>query len=838
MNDVSSFKRTATEFFRMSDSEFREMYESQSFQNILDFLETRIRLEILTIIRRFRLKGDVLFEVRKKSTASAYSKLQKELHERETEFGQREVHLFEILLDLIGVRLICLHDEVQKRLFEFILQVESLEIQKDGLEYYSAPFRDYTLEKDIHGDLADIIAKLNKQEAPDRVVEKKSKESNYESLHFYVKFASKVDHFLLLDLTKGRPWTSKGERIRDAAESDYLQSLYNNFNDLERKLVSIFPIEFQIRTITDHLWAQDEHKYVYKNNSTQHPDLEQKYTLEVVKGTFTGLKFAYYHVERLRALIESITHKKGLPAPSYTGSSKDLNSIRFKFFRDRSDEAETEFRGAERVFLDSKLDISDEAVVLKIIELYEYVTHIDVAQTEGAASPFDMESWGRKRIFYLFLAYIALFSKVKSLPAQTATRLATSVDLVDLVGEAAFDASVTDDEGCLKLASKLYERIETFDRFALSELGNSGETKELGEVIFSDPLVGIRLASSFFLQSEFAGAHRSMLDMFKLGGEQDLTSWHRLKLAEDFSKSEILMRYTQYIFFGSFGREERLLENFSDLIVAFDAVFENVSNEFCSERYRCYSWYYSLINYLYTQGALVPKPLLRHKGRCRAYLLEHLPAAKENIVFGKPETQLGQIHLAVHSENEDQRKISVNENHRIFEAAIAQHNSYPRIVNTHMVAMAENMRRRALDKIGRKKDITFLSYSRKNPVAARLIAGKLKEKGIDVVYDEDFRGGDDFSEKIEQAMSDATSAILFITPEYLSSRWCRSERGFLTDKRRREELRLLILRRDISQDELFEKAPLLSGLVNFSASDEDIDASLDKIITDILRRKP
>lgn len=153
-------KYTIQEYYDMSDLEFRKLYEDENFKNILDFLETRIRLEILTIIRRFQLKGDVLFEVRKKSTSSAYSKLQSELVERQAEFGSRSVYLFELLKDLVGARIICLHEEVQKRFFEYILQVESIAIQPDGLEFYSAPFRDYTLAKDIHEDLLASISDL------------------------------------------------------------------------------------------------------------------------------------------------------------------------------------------------------------------------------------------------------------------------------------------------------------------------------------------------------------------------------------------------------------------------------------------------------------------------------------------------------------------------------------------------------------------------------------------------------------------------------------------------------------------------------------------------------
>ncbi|WP_137133106.1 toll/interleukin-1 receptor domain-containing protein [Rhizobium sp. FY34] len=837
MEDQQILRLTAAQYYELSDSEFRKSYESEIFQNILDFLETRIRLEIIGIIRRFGLKGDVLFEIRQKTSASAYSKLQKQIIKKQSEFGDRELYIFDAVKDLIGVRLICMNGEVEKNIFNHILHVESLEVQAEGLEYYSAPFREYTLSKDIHDDLSSIIAKLNSSSIKKRKVEKKSKTSNYESLHFYVKFASKVDNFLLHGLAAGGAWVSESERIRDGAESEYLLELYEEkFGDFEKSLLGIFPIEFQIRTITDHLWAQEEHRFVYKDVSAGPFSTEARDRIDVLKGAFTGLKFAYYNVDRLRSLIRNVNKEKDIPPPSYTGRSKDINSIRFRFFHPSEEDAEARFRYVEKIFQEHGQDIAADLVVSEILKLYDLIDQSKEIQEAKSRKPFDTKLWGKERLFYLFLAYVALFSKTKSLPKSVAVSLNKKLDLVDLVGEAAFMTSVDDPQGCLKLASKIYERVETFDHIARSLVLSKENERTADDRIFWDPLVGIRLASSFFLQNEFSGARRALMDVFKLGEASDYVSWHAHPLSKDFQISEILMRFSQYIFFRSFGNEDRLLNSFQELVLVFNAMFNNNEKEYKYETYRSYSWYYALLNFLYTQDTLLPVELEVHKLRCRTYLKDHLNAAQTSPAFQKPEVQLMLVYLPIHTADHDDREHQVVDNHARFKQEIVEHRSYPQVAVTYMVRMADRLRRRALDKIRRDPNITFLSYARKDKELAESVALHLRELDVNIIYDEDFdRGGEGVYSQIEKAMADSTSAILLVTTEYLKSSWATEERSFLMDKRRRKELRLYVLVEGVTDDELRSKAPLLSTLVYYSGKKDQLKNSLDKIAADIRR---
>ncbi|MEM9677634.1 MAG: hypothetical protein AAF890_06210, partial [Pseudomonadota bacterium] len=52
---------------KYDEKSFFELYNSSQNQNLLDFLEGRVRFELLNIIRKLDRKGEIFIEVRKKS---------------------------------------------------------------------------------------------------------------------------------------------------------------------------------------------------------------------------------------------------------------------------------------------------------------------------------------------------------------------------------------------------------------------------------------------------------------------------------------------------------------------------------------------------------------------------------------------------------------------------------------------------------------------------------------------------------------------------------------------------------------------------------------------------
>lgn len=819
----------------MTDSKFGAVYEDSRFQDVLSFLETRIRLELIAIIRRFRLKGEVLFEVRKKTTASAYSKLQKKNIERQEDLGVKRTSIVEIIQDLVGARIVCFDDEVQKKIFEYILQVESMAIQKDGLEFYSAPFREYTLSKDIHEDLSESINRTKSSIISQEKLQKKEKVSNYESLHFFIKFDSKIDGYLLDDLTSIDNCESKGERIRDIAERKYLQKLIKEFDEEQKYLISKIPVEVQVRTITQHLWAQEEHKYVYKNHLLEEENPNHTRAISVLSSTFTGLKFAYYNVERLRSIIKNVSSSDGKLSPVYRGKSKDLNSFRFSYFDDEDQkiidkftEVDGFFQTTNRLFFDE--NVGKETIAEKLIFLFDLVKD----NSTTTSLDFDPEGWAKRRIFYLFLAYIALFSTDKSLPPSVAKVLKKERDIVDFVGETAFETSISDAQrGTLKLASKLYERVATYDSVSRFLLKDSKDRKAK---LFWDPLVGIRLASSFFLQGEFAGAREAISGVFSLGGgKNELTSWSELELSRDFSLPEILMRYSQYIAFDDFESDAKMIESFSEAENVFEAIFSININEFNPEYYRALAWYQTITGHMFTQGVIIPENITKYRKVCRSYLVEHIDSAKNSLISRKPEVLLAFIFLPSRSDRTKNAKEEIQNAYNDFSKTMKDHNSYPEIANKYLKQMAQKIRDRAMVRVGGRSNSTFLSYSTKDFELASQLVVELRNNGLDIKFDIEFEKDKLLAHQVEQALSDARCAILLITRSYLASSWAKEERYFLMEKSRRKELGLFVVRVDVSQDELFEKAPLLSSFLNFELDTCDVKKLANELSAEINR---
>lgn len=825
-------KFTIKEFYNMDDETFCKFYEGKEFREILEFLEIRTRMELLSIIRGFKRKGDVLFEIRIKSPQSAFEKLRKELAKRQGEFGDQPVYLFEILQDLVGARVICIQEEAQKQVFQDILRAESLSIQSSGLEFYSAPFRNFTLAPDIHDELLDIIKGVKATWNTLETVEKKSKASNYESLHFYVKYESKIDEHLLGELVKEREDQKGSEKVRNRAEAEYLFGLFESFTEQQLDAMHRFPVEFQIRTMLDHLWAQEEHKYIYKPDTLAATPEENEEAEEILRGTFTGLKFAYYNVDRLRSLVRTVTSSKSTAIPSFEGRSKDNNPFRFVYFPDGASDLQSEFDRVEKLFIKGEKDFpgndTDGRPVLDALNtLYKGVISFDEGERKSGAI-FDDANWGRKRIFYMFLAYLTLSSSKKVLTEDAAFFLKKKMGLLDLVGQSAFGGLINNPKGTVILASLIYDRVNEYDRLGWRHR----DPDDPRTMVFLDPLVGVRLASSYFLQSEYSGAAKAMRDMFAFI-EKDGRVWADNELSKDLERAEVLMRYAQYAFFDDFRSENGFQGAMPVLQTIFEQIFKLPDDEFSTSLYRSYAWYYVLINYLIASHVNIPEMLMTFKNRARAYLVKHFEDAQGLFEKEKPETLLAGIYLPVHMES-DADKVALIENaYKVYAESIQSHISYPTSAVGHLNRMAASMKDRALKKVRGVTKSAFISYSHENKPAVTQIVNLLEAQKVNVFYDADFKRGRSIDPQIEQAMLNATSAIIVVTPEYWRSDYAEEERSFLMgrhrhEKRRRREgkhrpdgFELFILQIGVDDVSFQKNAPLMAGILRYEVTEEN-----------------
>ncbi|KAG1649466.1 hypothetical protein GQR58_029011 [Nymphon striatum] len=207
----------------------------------------------------------------------------------------------------------------------------------------------------------------------------------------------------------------------------------------------------------------------------------------------------------------------------------------------------------------------------------------------------------------------------------------------------------------------------------------------------------------------------------------------------------------------------------------------------------------------------------------------------DSLVSEKPECLLVAIYLPIHVWDEDKRQAKIDEAYSRFTDAIKTFDSYPRLAITYLKRMASQIKARTQEKSTREYDSTFVSYSRQDLNLVDNIVNTLKQNGVKIKSDQDFEKGDDISTQVERAMLGANSAVLIVTQNYLSSEWAADERAFLMDKRRRKELKLVVLRYNVSDQDIAETAPLLAGILGYNVGENDLEETLELVAKEIVK---
>ena len=78
----------------------------------------------------------------------------------------------------------------------------------------------------------------------------------------------------------------------------------------------------------------------------------------------------------------------------------------------------------------------------------------------------------------------------------------------------------------------------------------------------------------------------------------------------------------------------------------------------------------------------------------------------------------------------------------------------------------------------------FISYSRENRDAARILADSIEAKGYDVWWDRELIAGEDFTDKIEQILDTAKAVIVLWSESSRKSHWVRDEAAVGRDRNR------------------------------------------------------
>ncbi|MEP1209992.1 MAG: TIR domain-containing protein [Rhizobiaceae bacterium] len=822
----------ATEFYKLSYEEFEKKYENSSYQSFLDYIESRMRLEIISIIRTLDKKGEVSFELRKKSALSAYNKVQKELTTRITEFGSNSLSLHDIIKDIVGCRIVCDDDVVLESILRQILRVDSLTVQSDGIELYDSPFRKFVFKTSRQDKIEEIFqhtANGNDAGTPfgfEKTVRAGSKQSNYESLHFYAGFSNPQENMIPSGMYRNpEEIRNEGRRRREEVEQQYITDLWNSLDGGYKDLIGSFPVEFQIRTITEHLWASEEHKFVYGQVKQSGSHLSEQ-EFETLKQAFVGLKFAYHHVDYLRSVIKSINFSSQLDDAAYTGKSKDLTAQRFIYFDDtaRRDFLER-FEELDKMFFALTLhnDVSstdyDERyndLLDRLLNLHQDITLYEDSRAKPSDQVFDIEKWGTNRVFLLFVAYLLLFSR-KSRIDNNLQRFLQKIRLHRTVGNANLDFAKKGDKANTFLASCIYERIRTFDQFAVNWIKNEDPCQlsksKIRSCIFLDPLVNIRHASSLYLQSEFAGARKSIEAIFKYSNLEGLTDWTELELSKSFSKSEIYMRHSQYFWYEYFFDRGELLDKFEILNQSVQHIFSTAPEGYDKDTYRSYCWYFAVRKFLLSQKPHLPASFLSQTQHCLEYLRTHHASAKSSDDKGlldKIEYWLALIPLAQKDEQFGDPNRALAEFSQLSTKLI----SHPDRVIKILRAMAHTLHMGSTSNLLQGQPFTFVSYVHDDANKVKEILQTMSDTGLKAKYDGDFELSLGLQENVERAMKQSDSAILFVSEKYLNSEgWVNEERAFMLSKRRKGNYPVYVVVDGIDANDLRQRAPLLEDLI-------------------------
>lgn len=318
------------EFLRYSEEEFTNEYESDENQRFLNYIENRIRYELIGLINTLDRKGDIIFEVRKKGSLSALNKILKEMRRSG---GVGEIRLQEIVKDFIGCRIICVDESALVSTFKALLQYEELTILDSGFELYSAPFRKYENRESRY---MRMVTKLGLKEDTGKPTDE-TKYTNYESLHCYLNF-TRAERAWLGSSDKSLNFRATSRENRYIAEAQTLEKLYSEMSEGQRDLIVGFPIECQLRTTLEHLWSSEEHRFVYeKIKSGLISESDPKVGL--LRNAFAALKYHYSAIDDLRDVIRNISDKTVEEySYYYTGANKDISKVRAVYF-DSEDKA-------------------------------------------------------------------------------------------------------------------------------------------------------------------------------------------------------------------------------------------------------------------------------------------------------------------------------------------------------------------------------------------------------------------------------------------------------------------------------------------------------------------
>jgi len=372
------------------------------------------------------------------------------------------VSIFEIIQDLVGVRLICMTQNDIENCILFISYEELLLVHETQL-YTVFPDTSAFYDKRLK-NLIDNVSYSRKSKFKE--IQPVTKESGYEGIHFICR----LDHRF----------------------------------DLKRREKSHFifkiPFEIQIRTLTHHLWADLEHKMVYshvkrvptKNLDGSYRENSQSFVSTSIKHKLSTYNLLLQAADRIQneIILDSYSNTKAVPLSKkirtkiINEESVNISSLSTFFDSENPDEKNI----CDLInLINDKLHINSATFKSDMVKLYDL--YISYGFNPLSYNYKDPKEWGQQRIFLLLLNYILVYSSDE----ETFNWYRS---------ETLLDQSVEKNITSLDVSINIYRNILFHDkllRMRVKEL----DTVHVDVSHFYDIVVPIRLASAYFYKGFF-----------------------------------------------------------------------------------------------------------------------------------------------------------------------------------------------------------------------------------------------------------------------------------------------------------------------------------------------
>lgn len=638
-------KLTLSEWKTLSEPEFSKIYgdPASEFQTLIRYVESRFRSEIINFVRKLSSKGDIFFALRIKSEVSTFNKIRSldQVFRRRLD-GQpvtadTGLYMFDLVPDLIGARIICIDEEL-RHLLLFDL-VTSLRIQVEHHEIKNYKAIPLHFNSPVESQASDD---------PSLDVRPSVKESHYESIHLFANLGPAE--------TRGMPPTEtpsdsdlvssdlSGDSLYDKYSERFEHTLLYNVPARLHPMIPSIPVEIQLRTFSEHIWAHDEHKFFYSPRKFKKFVAVPPALLIELREYFSILKFTLLQGDQIRRHIRVWNRDKGIEA-TWLEQSFELKS-RVSFFKtDAAVRFADRLRAADE-HIDQRIRESKftEANYLELVsetlqQIWVAADHYKKRTGEDLLElyPDDYERWGRQRAVLLSIGYLLLFGPDVSISDRLLDDLKNS-NLMNLFPAIKYGGSAETlaDGGRFTtslLARRIYEYVYSNDQFALQKFpDNETADDETDAKFFFDPLVYSRLATARYKGIDFAGAFQITYELLVSHPRITLLDWEKTKLRSQ-PKAEFVGRMVEYIFFHAYSKNYtslldnlRVLERVARMVKAAPQPADYVKS---------YCWFIIMYDLFLLNETALPTEFEQHAKDFESYVYENIVKITAELDFAK-----------------------------------------------------------------------------------------------------------------------------------------------------------------------------------------------------------